>query len=69
MNQDQKDLIKYVADALLHSVTPTKVTGEQISVPINGTDGNPIIWSGDTTTYTLGLMLSGMLTDMESSPA
>ena len=68
MNQDQKDLIKYVADALMHSVTPTKVTGEQINVPINGTDGNSITWSGDTTTYTLGLMLSGMLLNMENSP-
>jgi hypothetical protein len=52
----------------MHSVTPTKVTGEQINVPVGGIDGNSITWSGDTTTYTLGLMLSGMLLNMENSP-
>ena len=67
MNKDQEALIKYVADALMYSVAPTKVLGEKIKISVEGLDFEPTIWSGDTTTYTLGLMLSGLLINMDSN--
>lgn len=53
--------IGYVSDMLLHRVPATPVEGETISVPCEGMEGRPTVWTGNTTTYTLGLMLGGAL--------
>lgn len=61
MEKEFLDTVRYVSEMLLHRVPATPVEGETIQLPCEGMDGEPTLWEGNTTTYTLGLMLGGAL--------
>jgi hypothetical protein len=57
--------VRYVADLLKNRVPATPVEGEEIALPVEDENGRPGMWTGQTTTYTLGLMLSGALQEVD----
>ncbi len=62
MMEDFESAVEYVANMLMYRVEATPVEGEEINLPVGpGPDGEYKMWSAQTTTYTLGLMLSGAL--------
>lgn len=68
MNDELRTEIKRIADLLMYRVPATPVEGETISLMVEGVNG-PELWSRQATTYTLGLMLSGMVLLDEESPS
>ena len=59
MTEEQRTAVEWVASQLMYNVPTTRVPNEHIVLPV-GENGDAI-WTGDMTTYTLGLMLSGMV--------
>lgn len=68
MNEEQRTEIKRIADLLIYHVQATPVEGETISLMVDGRNG-PELWLRQATTYTLGLMLSGMVLLDEENPS
>lgn len=58
MTEEQRTAIEWVASHLMYNVENTPVDGEKLVIPVG--EGRAL-WEGQMTTYTLGLMLSGMV--------
>jgi len=57
VTDEQKQVIKYVSDKLMFDIPAVEIPGEEFVLTLEG----GYVFEGTTTTYTLGLMLSGML--------
>lgn len=59
MTEEQRNFLEWVSTQLMYGLPATPIKDGEIVLPVG--ENGEAVWRGNMTTYTLGLMLSGMV--------